>query len=248
MKYKALLCDVDGTLVPNRRGGVISKRVIEAVNKASIKIPVGIATARSYWEAVPILDAVSFSSPCIITGGAQIIDPKTRKTFFERTIAPEDVKKCAELAREFNISIKVANRDGEYDYSEKHIPLNPLDLYTNAISDELAQKYAKSVSHIPTVITHKTVAWGDEEKVHITITHTEASKQDAILEVARLLDINTHEIIGIGEGYNDFPFLMACGLKVAMSNGVKELKEIADYIAPSVDEDGVADVIEKFVL
>ena len=41
---------------------------------------------------------------------------------------------------------------------------------------------------------------------------------------------------------------MACGLKVAMGNAIPELKEIADYVAPSVDDDGVADVIEKFIL
>lgn len=45
-----------------------------------------------------------------------------------------------------------------------------------------------------------------------------------------------------------FLFLMACGLKVAMGNAVSELKTIADYIAPTIDEDGVADVIEKFIL
>ncbi|HXS15232.1 MAG TPA: HAD hydrolase family protein, partial [Candidatus Saccharimonadales bacterium] len=61
-------------------------------------------------------------------------------------------------------------------------------------------------------------------------------------------DISTEEIIGIGDGHNDFPLLMACGLKVAMGNAVDDLKAIADYIAPSVDEDGVADVIEKFIL
>ena len=62
------------------------------------------------------------------------------------------------------------------------------------------------------------------------------------------LGINTHEIIGVGDGYNDFPLLMACGLKVAMGNAVEDLKAIADYIAPSVEEDGVADVIDKFIL
>jgi hypothetical protein len=41
---------------------------------------------------------------------------------------------------------------------------------------------------------------------------------------------------------------MACGLKVAVGNAVEELKEIADYIAPPLEEDGVADVINKFVL
>lgn len=41
---------------------------------------------------------------------------------------------------------------------------------------------------------------------------------------------------------------MACGLKVAMGSAVEDLKAIADYIAPSVDEDGVVDVIQKFIL
>jgi hydroxymethylpyrimidine pyrophosphatase-like HAD family hydrolase len=55
-------------------------------------------------------------------------------------------------------------------------------------------------------------------------------------------------MIGVGDGYNDFPLLEACGLKVAMGNALEDLKGIADYIAPSVDEDGVANVIEKFIL
>lgn len=76
----------------------------------------------------------------------------------------------------------------------------------------------------------------------------QAIKQHGILEVAEMLGISTHEIIGVGDGYNDFPLLMACGLKVAMGNAVSDLKEIADYIAPTVEEDGVADVIEEFVL
>ena len=42
--------------------------------------------------------------------------------------------------------------------------------------------------------------------------------------------------------------LEACGLKVAMGNAHGDLKMIADYIAPSVDEDGVADVVQKFIL
>lgn len=85
-------------------------------------------------------------------------------------------------------------------------------------------------------------------KVSLLISHTAATKQHAILKVAEILKIDTHEIIGVGDGYNDFPLLMACGLKIAMGNAVLELKEIADYIAPSVDEDGVAHIIEKFIL
>jgi hydroxymethylpyrimidine pyrophosphatase-like HAD family hydrolase len=41
---------------------------------------------------------------------------------------------------------------------------------------------------------------------------------------------------------------MACGLRVAMGNAVEGLKEVADYVAPPVFEDGVVDVINRFVL
>ena len=105
----------------------------------------------------------------------------------------------------------------------------------------------QDLAQISTIALHKVPSW-TPTKWGINITNSEVSKQHAIIEVAKILGIETHEIIGIGDGYNDFPLLMACGLKVAMGNAVPELKAIADYIAPSVEDDGVADVIEKFIL
>jgi hydroxymethylpyrimidine pyrophosphatase-like HAD family hydrolase len=82
----------------------------------------------------------------------------------------------------------------------------------------------------------------------VVISNSLATKQHGIIEVARLLNISTKDIIGVGDGYNDFPLLLACGLKIAMGNANEELKKIADFVAPSVEEDGVATVIEKFIL
>ena len=62
------------------------------------------------------------------------------------------------------------------------------------------------------------------------------------------MNIKTEETIGVGDGFNDIPFIQETGFKVAMGNAVDDLKAIADYIAPTVEEDGVAHVIEKFVL
>lgn len=245
MKYKAILTDVDGTLVPNKLGSKPSQKVIQAITNA--QIPIGIATARSYWQVVDILDSISFSGPCIITGGAQIIDPKTRKTFLQYTISENDIKKVAHIAKSLDITLTIANREGEFAYRLDTIPSNPLDIYTNPITHNQAHEFSQKISHIETISWHKTLAWGDDNNVHITISHPKASKQEGVLKVANILGINPQEIIAVGEGYNDFPFLMACGLKVAMGNAVDEVKAIADYIAPSVIEDGLADVIEKFI-
>jgi hydroxymethylpyrimidine pyrophosphatase-like HAD family hydrolase len=55
-------------------------------------------------------------------------------------------------------------------------------------------------------------------------------------------------MIGVGDGHNDLPLFEACGFRVAMGNADEELKKLADYIAPSVEDDGIVDVIEKFIL
>jgi len=248
MKYKALLCDVDGTLVPNKEEGMPSQKVIQAIKKASEKISVGVATARSYWQIAHILDVLPLSGPCIITGGAQIIDPTTRKTFVEHTITIEDVKKVASIGSSLGITFTVANREGEYPFSMSSIPDSPLDLYTQAISVNQADAFIQLISHISTVSMHKALAWGNSNMVHVTIAHPEASKNDGVVEVAKLLGISTEEVIGVGEGYNDFPFLMACGLRVAMGNAVEDVKAIADYTVATVEEDGVVELIDRFIL
>ena len=112
----------------------------------------------------------------------------------------------------------------------------------NLVDDIIAK-----ISHAPTISVHKIPSW-QKGKVDIHVSHIAGTKQHGILQVAKILGINTHEIIGIGDGGNDLPLLMACGLKVAMGNAFEDLKEIADYIAPSVEKDGVAHVIEKFIL
>ncbi|MBX4181389.1 HAD hydrolase family protein, partial [Candidatus Parcubacteria bacterium] len=51
-----------------------------------------------------------------------------------------------------------------------------------------------------------------------------------------------------GDARNDTPLLNVCGLRIAMGNADDKLKRIAHYIAPSVEDDGVAHVVEKFIL
>ena len=56
------------------------------------------------------------------------------------------------------------------------------------------------------------------------------------------------EVIAIGDQGNDISMIEWAGLGVAMGNGTAGVKAVADYVAPSANEDGAAHVIEKFVL
>jgi len=250
MKYKALICDVDGTLITHEAESLPSNTIRKSIEKISGTIYVGIATGRPYSLAMPIIRTLKLSAPCIITGGAQLIDPVTKKIISEKILSKDKVYEVYDAAQKYAIPLRIADNDRDLLMSDSVELVKPFDLYTNPLSLENAHTFMQKISHISNVAVHRIPAWENEtdHKVHVVISHPEATKQHGILEVANILGIKTHEMIGIGEGYNDFPLLMACGFKVAMGNAVTDLKEIADYIAPTVDNDGVAHVIEKFIL
>ena len=67
-------------------------------------------------------------------------------------------------------------------------------------------------------------------------------------KLIRVLGIQREEVIACGDGYNDITMLQFAGLGVAMENAQEATKKAADYITLSNDNDGVAHVIEKFIL
>jgi len=250
-KYKALILDVDGTLLTGH-DGIPSKKIIEAIKKARNKVHIGLATSRPIFYLSNVLKNLELSGPSIISGGCQIVDFPSQKVVWEKPISFTDMNKVYNLVKRLGVKLLVLDADkdvGDKDipFSESSPPKKPLHLWIHEINSSLTDKIITKISHIPTIATYRIPAW-DKINEDIIITHAEATKQHGILEVAKILNISTHEIIGVGDGYNDFPLLMACGLKVAMGNAVDDLKAIADYIAPTVDEDGVADVINRFVL
>ena len=74
------------------------------------------------------------------------------------------------------------------------------------------------------------------------------NKGNALLKLGEILGIAKEEIMAFGDASNDFSMIEKAGSGVAMANAERELKEVADYIAYSNDEEGVARFIEEYVL
>ena len=69
------------------------------------------------------------------------------------------------------------------------------------------------------------------------------------MKLGEMLGIKREEIIAIGDNGNDLSMIEACGLGVSMANGRDFLKAKAQYVTQNDNNhDGVAEVIEKFVL
>lgn len=85
------------------------------------------------------------------------------------------------------------------------------------------------------------------KSTYIDIGKTNCSKKNAIHILADKLGIKQEEIMVMGDGGNDISMFECAGLKIAMANAEEYLKEKADYITTSNNENGVAEAISKFV-
>ena len=84
-------------------------------------------------------------------------------------------------------------------------------------------------------------------KYNIEINAAGVNKGKGLLELGKLLGISREEIMACGDGDNDIEMLREVGFGVAMANADDEVKEVADYVTDSNDEDGVAKAIARFV-
>ena len=74
------------------------------------------------------------------------------------------------------------------------------------------------------------------------------TKAFALERLAKQLDVKPQEIMAIGDANNDIEMLEYAGLGVAMGNASDYVKNLADAVTDSCEENGVATAIEKFIL
>lgn len=241
------MIDMDGTLMPSRKDGRPSKKVISAISVASLKIHIGVATSRPYFMVKDIVKDLKLTCPSIINGGAQVYNMETHEVLWERTIKPKPLKELISYLINNQTPFIINDNGQDVEFTRFYKPFKPFQGYIPHIEENKAERIIDDLSKVPGLSVIKVNSWANG-KVDVAISDSLSTKQHGIFEVCKILQIDNDEIIGVGDGYNDFPLLMACGLKIAMGNAVEDLKAIADYIAPTVEEDGVVDVINRFVL
>lgn len=81
---------------------------------------------------------------------------------------------------------------------------------------------------------------------NVEINQIHANKGEALMVLADYLGVPRDATMAFGDGLNDLSMIKDAGIGVAMANACGEAKELAGWIAPSCDEDGVACGINKF--
>jgi Cof subfamily protein (haloacid dehalogenase superfamily) len=259
MRYKALLLDIDGTVVG--KDYTISAKVKRAIGKAKEKLLVSLCSQRQYPAFEHYVKELKLTATQIACGGGQLVDPGTGKDvwakYMEEAVARELYQGLAERGEVVFINDdKFVYQDGRVvEYEGYPVPIRAVSELKNwdkifqvgvdGIS-EASWRWVQSLAGVQgvRVFTNK----HGLNNGYASIAARGVSKQRGIVEYCRINRIKPEEVIAVGDDLNDYPMLMAAGLKIAMATAPEELRAIADFVCPSVEEDGVATVIEKFVL
>lgn len=252
MKYKALFLDIDGTVVPYNYNALPSDNVASTLQNIQNKISLCFVTGRSLIFLKPILKKTHMHTGyAVVNNGANVISIATNHILYDQPINKKDIYPICSMLEKERITYCV--KQGVYDtgYIERpNIKPKDIEKASMIFTEESFDSHRiddvqKKLSHVHDITTWKTK---HKDGYGLNIQHAKATKLHGVEIILKELGIERREAIGVGDGYNDYPLLSACGLKIAMGNAVPELKAIADFIAPPVEEDGVATVIEKFIL
>ena len=262
MKYKLLVMDIDDTLINSE--GELSHVTVKTVMEASGYIPVVLATGRMYRAAKRFAVQLKVTHPMIAFGGAQIVDPVTDEILYQCGIRGEIAKEIVLFGREHGFGVQAYDKN-DYIYDTPH-PY--LDVYYHICGFP-----GKQVSDLLTceLNTPKILLLGEKETVDkwlpvlrrqyegklsfstskpqfLEVNNIRSGKANAITYLAKQMGIAWDEIITIGDGRIDIPMLQKAGLGIAVGNAIDEVKNAADEITDTNDDNGVAKAIYKFIL
>jgi len=82
----------------------------------------------------------------------------------------------------------------------------------------------------------------------VDFTAEGVDKAAAARVVASMAGISPEQFAAAGDSYNDLPMLKIAGMSIAMGNAPDEVKREADYVAPTVEEEGLAVAIDEYIL
>ena len=247
MQYKAIIFDLDGTAIPNKPNGMPSERLIKAIEQAQGKLKLCAATGRPITNSKAILTALNLKDPCVISAGTQIVDPVTDNILWEATIESADITAILNICKPYHYEVLVRNEligEGGSAATRQSVNGHVNVMYVMGCAQPDADAILAELEKLPLVTAAGVISW-THEGVDIHITHREATKEHAIAELLRILDLSKDEVIGVGDADNDIHLFAGVGYKVAMGNGTDRLKGLADKVIDTVDNDGLAKLIKE---
>lgn len=266
MKYKLIALDLDGTLKNSEN--IITPKTKEALMKVQeMGVKVVLASGRPTMGLrfdSKELRLDEFGGYLLSFNGARVYDIKNDRSIYEQTLTIDEAKMVNQRAKEFNLvpmtykdtTIITEKADDQYVQIEKNIcdadvlEVDNLDEYfEDPVFKVLltgTPEYNASVEESFKEPYKNELSIYRSAPFFIEVMAKGIDKAASLDRLAEYLGISRDEIMAFGDGYNDLSMIEYAGLGVAMENAVDGVKERADYITKSNDEDGIAYVLSQY--
>lgn len=267
MAYEVLVLDVDGTLVNSR------KKVSEATKEAIIRvqelgIKVVIASGRStvgIWPVAKEIQLDDYGGYILSFNGGRITNCKTKKVIYNICLPEGIVPEIYDFSVENKTGIMtyhaneiIAENDADkyiqFDAKACGIDINVVKNFRQQVDYPVNKclitgepRHLEKVEPLAKKAFEGRLSVYRSEGFYLEMMPLGIDKAYGLSHLLKELGYSRKQMICCGDGFNDISMIEYAGLGVAMGNSNDKVKEKANYVAPSHDEDGLVDVIKRFI-
>lgn len=269
MDKKILILDIDGTLVNSKKE--ITPKTYEAIMKIQdMGHIVALASGRPYpgmKQYIKKLHMDEMGGYAIAFNGGMIVDCRTQKPVIEKCIPNIYIKDLYEYAVDNEIGMVTYKDDMvitgteidnymQYEARLNYMPLKKVKDFVSFVDYDMVKclmtaepniKAPRCEMELKKMFSPKLNVFRSEP-YFIEITTSGVDKSTTIPKLLDMLGLSLEKSICCGDGFNDATMVKCAGIGVAMANAQQVVKDNADYITGSCDDDGLVEVIDKFIL
>lgn len=273
-----LICiDMDGTLL-NSKHEVSERNKEALRKAKELGVNIAITTGRLFCSARYYADLIGIDSPVIGSNGAYIKNKYDDIAILENPIPKDIAIEIYKIVKKHGLTINfnswntllreddvpethaysIMNKDLPDDKKVKFIVnsdvIDTINNFDGKILKGIVIEEAENKDKLWAAKDELKETFGD--KLHVVSSGTDnfevmigtTSKGNAVAYLADTLNIQPEEVMCIGDSENDISMLKFAGVSVAMGNGLQIVKDVAEYVTDTNNNDGVAKAIEMFVL
>jgi Cof subfamily protein (haloacid dehalogenase superfamily) len=267
---RLLVLDLDGTIADE--ADHIRDSVAHAIRSAKRRgVAVAIATGRGFQYSLPAYDSLGSTLPLICDEGALVKEPKTgivhRHWSLARRVAgqvldyTERLSLSGRLSIHFHVedSLFVSNLNNAAVRYFAGSPIEPIVVSDLRPLLNRATTKVRVLSDDAALITRLSAQLQNAQArarlkqyrslTFLEVDHPAVNKRLAVSYLAEeIMRLRPENVMAVGDDFSDIEMLRYAGIGVAMGNAPEEVKASADWVTTTVEKDGVARAIEKWIL
>lgn len=264
---RLIASDLDDTLL--NTSADLTGRTLRALGAAMDRgCGVAISSGRMLEATLPIARRIGVNAPMLLYNGAMIYDLNARKTLYAPRIPYETALGIVERAEAEGFYIQLYPGEGYYcseviDHTRRyarqisveaipvHMPMarwlreHPSDMQKLLIID--TPEGADRIQGILAEAFPHGACYLKSKPHYLEIAPEGVNKGASLKVLAEHLGLERDEVMAFGDGENDAPMLAWAGHGYAMENACSQAKAAAAFLAPPNTQDGVAQVIERYL-